>query len=83
MLEKFVELKILKVSDYSDNYLSWMNDKDVVKYSENRFKSFSKKGQIDYIKSFINNKKNFLYGIFFKKHIEILCWVQLKIKHLR
>ena len=59
MLEKFVELKILKVSDYSDNYLSWMNDKDVVKYSENRFKSFSKKGQIDYIKSFINNKKNF------------------------
>lgn len=67
MLEKFVELKILKASDYSDNYLSWMNDKDVVKYSENRFKSFSKKGQIDYIKSFINNKKNFLYGIFFKK----------------
>ncbi len=67
MLEKFVELKILKASDYSDNYLSWMNDKDVVKYSENRFKSFSKKGQINYINSFIDNKKNFLYGIFFKK----------------
>ena len=42
MIKKFVELKILKTSDYSDNYLSWINDKDVVKYSENRFKSFSK-----------------------------------------
>ena len=66
MLEKNIKIRILKKSDYSQSYLNWFSDPDVVRFSENRKKVFSKEGQIEYIKSFENDKTKFLYGIFFK-----------------
>ena len=56
--------------DISKKYLSWMNDPDVHRYTEQKYKKHS---LLD-IKKFVENKnksKNeFLYGIFFKeKHI--------------
>ena len=65
MLEKNIKIRILEKSDYSQSYLNWFSDPDVVRFSENRKKVFSKKGQIEYIKSFENDKTKFLYGIFF------------------
>ena len=65
MLEKNIKIRILEKSDYSQSYLNWFSDHDVVRFSENRKKVFSKKGQIEYIKSFENDKTRFLYGIFF------------------
>ncbi len=66
MLEKNIKIRILKETDYTQSYLDWFSDTDVVRFSENRHKVFSKESQIDYIKSFENNKTKFLYGIFFK-----------------
>ena len=52
MLEKNIKIRILEKSDYSQSYLNWFSDPDVVRFSENRKKVFSKEGQIEYIKSF-------------------------------
>ena len=70
MLSNNITLRILKEQDYTNNYLRWFSDPEVVKYSQNRFKTFSKIGQLEYIRSFLEDDKKFLYGIFFKeKHI--------------
>ena len=66
MLEKNIKIRILEKSDYSQSYLNWFSDPDVVRFSENRKKVHSKESQIEYIKSFENKKTKFLYGIFFK-----------------
>ena len=67
MYIKEITLRILKEDDYTDNYLDWFSDPEVVKYSQNRYKIFSKKGQLDYMRSFLRNNRKYLYGIFFKK----------------
>ena len=65
-----INLRILKQEDYTDDYLKWFSDPEVVRYSENRFKTFSKDGQLNYIKSFLEDDTKYLYGIFCKsKHI--------------
>ena len=84
MLEKNIKIRILEKSDYSQSYLNWFSDPDIVKFSENRKKVFSKESQIEYIKSFENKKTKFLYGIFFKNihigNIEINP-INYKFKH--
>ena len=84
MLEKNIKIRILGKSDYSQSYLNWFSDPDIVKFSENRKKVFSKESQIEYIKSFENKKTKFLYGIFFKNihigNIEINP-INYKFKH--
>ena len=84
MLEKNIKIRILEKSDYTQSYLNWFSDPDVVRYSENRKKVFSKEGQIEYIKSFENDKTKFLYGIFFNNihigNIEINP-INYKLKH--
>ena len=59
--------KLNPKKDISNDYLKWMNDFEVNKYTEQKYK----KHKIKDIKKFVNekNKSNneFLYGIFFKK----------------
>ena len=69
-IHNFTELKILIPSIVSCDYLKWLKDKDVTKFSDNQYKKFSKKGQLEYIKSFLNCDDHYLYGIFFKsRHV--------------
>ena len=65
MLEEFVKIRILNENDFSTKYLNWFLDSEVVKYSENQFKNFSRAKQIKYIRSFENNIHKYLYGIFY------------------
>ena len=67
MLSDNITLRILKEKDYTEDYLNWFSDPDVVRYSQNRFKTFSRQGQLNYIRSFLKNNNKYLYGIFFKK----------------
>ena len=59
--------KLNPKKDISNDYLKWMNDFEVNKYTEQKYK----KHKIKDIKKFVNekNKSNneFLYGIFLKK----------------
>ena len=47
MLEKNIKIRILEKSDYSQSYLNWFSDPDVVRFSENRKKSFLKKVKLN------------------------------------
>lgn len=70
MILEDIHLKVLEVHDYSKEYLEWFDDEDVVRFSNNQYKKFSRKSQLEYIRNFKNDENNFLFGIFFKdKHI--------------
>ena len=61
-------LKELNVSDVSKNYVSWLNDYEIVKYTEQKYKKHTLKN----VKSFVfekrKSKSEFLYGIYLKKN---------------
>ena len=67
-------LKKLNIKkDISDDYIKWMNDFEIHKYTEQKYKKYT----INDIKEFVNEKSKsnneFIYGIFLKKNIlEIL-----------
>ena len=42
-IHNFTELKILIPSIVSCDYLKWLKDKDVTKFSDNQYKKFSKR----------------------------------------
>ena len=58
-------LKILKEKDITKEYVSWLNDEEVIKYTDIRF---SKQNTIN-IKNFVKKKfssnSDFLFGIYF------------------
>jgi len=54
----------------SNRYHEWLNDKEVVLYSDNQYKKFTKEDQIKYITSITNSKNTMLYGIF-KENLHI------------
>ncbi len=61
-----IYLKTLSQNDIGINYVNWMNDYQVVKYTESKFTTHT----LDSIKQFVetcnNSKNNFLFGIFLK-----------------
>lgn len=62
-----IYLKILSVEDVSDAYVSWMNDYEIVKYTESRFYPQTKEA----VKQFVirmGNENNTLFGIFTKNN---------------
>lgn len=62
--KKNVFLKTLDINDYSNKYQKWLNDKDVNKYLETRFRKNNKKDIINFIKTNKISKENYLFGIF-------------------
>lgn len=49
ILGKKVKLRDLRVEDVSKEYVKWMNDQDVVKYTESRFSKHTKDSLISYV----------------------------------
>jgi RimJ/RimL family protein N-acetyltransferase len=47
-----VRLRLFQVSDISDTYISWLNDSEVVKYSNQRFLNHTFEMSYNYLKSF-------------------------------
>ena len=65
-----INLKQLKEKDVTKKYVEWFKNSEIVKYSNNQYKSFSIKSQKEYIKNVNKNVNADLYGIFIKdKHI--------------
>ena len=49
-------------------YVAWMNDYEVVKYTDQKNKKHTIKSTIKFVKQKRNSKNEFLYGIYFKKN---------------
>ena len=61
-----ITLRVFKESYINDEYLSWLNDKEVTKFLEIRFQKQTSRSALSYIKSFKNNKNKVLWAIFLK-----------------
>ncbi|MDI3549609.1 MAG: hypothetical protein PWQ15_711 [Methanobacterium sp.] len=62
-----VFLKILSPEDVGEEYLSWMNDKEVTQFLESRWTEYSLEDLKDYVKNINESSNNFIFGIFLKK----------------
>ncbi len=79
-----MELRILTPKDVTKAYVEWMQDKEVVKYSENQYKIFSINSQKIYVKNCLSEKDIVLYGIFINsKHVGNISLKGLNSKHKR
>ncbi len=61
-----IYLRLLSTDDISDAYVSWMNDYEVVKYTESRFCPQSKETIRQFVIN-VSDANNFLFGIFSKQ----------------
>lgn len=62
-----MEIRILKPIDVSEKYVDWFSNKEIVRYSDNQYRSFSIKGQRLYVENCLKNKEIRLYGIFIEE----------------
>ena len=66
-MKKKILLKQLKLKDVGKDYLNWMNDYEVTKFTEQRFKSHSLLDIKNFVKAKNKSKNEYLYGIFYGK----------------
>ena len=59
-----LNLKILQISDISQSYIQWYENKDVIRFSNNQYREFTLEGQCKYVNDCLNNTNADLYGIF-------------------
>ncbi len=63
-------IRTLKPSDINDAYLQWMNDMEVVRYTEQRFVKHQHSDVEKFVRDKLGSDMDFLFGIFFKnRHI--------------
>ena len=71
---KKVILKKINSRNISVDYIRWMNDWEIIKYTEQRYAKTSKKDILKYLNEINKSKENFIFGIFTKnknKYIHI------------
>ena len=61
-------LKKLNLKNVNTEYLKWMNDYEVTKFTEQRFKKHSLLDLKNFVKEKNKSKNEFLFGIFFKEN---------------
>ncbi len=66
--KKKIKLKKLKVSDFSNEYIMWLNNPETVKYTEQRYKKNSRKDIEKFVNNINKSKDSFLYGIYIEKN---------------
>tara|TARA_Y100000589_G_scaffold176518_1_gene167359 strand:+ start:401 stop:892 length:492 start_codon:yes stop_codon:yes gene_type:complete len=59
-----MELKLLKINDVTQKYVSWFSSKEVIKFSDNQYSNFTLESQKQYVYECINNEKKALFGLF-------------------
>ena len=60
-----VKLKILREHHISKEYISWLNDYDVVKFTNQKFKKHNYNNVRKFVYLMLESKENFLFGIFY------------------
>ena len=67
---KNIVLKSLKEEDITEDYINWMNDSEITRYTEQRFEKHDFKSISSFVRKMSMSEKNLLLGIFFNnKHI--------------
>jgi RimJ/RimL family protein N-acetyltransferase len=64
MKKENIYLKRLEATHVTDDYVNWMNDKDINKYLESRHEVHSLSSIKNFVKHMSQNDTNFLFGIF-------------------
>ena len=65
--ENDYEVRILTPEDVTLEYVKWISDPEITKYSRNRHRIFTLEGQIKYVQEMVDSPDYHLYGIFHKK----------------
>jgi RimJ/RimL family protein N-acetyltransferase len=63
-----LNIRILQKDDVKQTYVDWFSNKEVIRYSNNQYRTFTYEGQISYVNNCLNNPNIDLYGIFDKNH---------------
>ncbi len=63
---KRITLRILKIADVGEEYLKWMNDEEILRYTECRGRSFTAQDLKDYVQERYDNPADYFFGIFLK-----------------
>lgn len=63
-----VYLKPLSPELLEEKYLSWMNDPEIVQFTESRWKSYTMDDLVNYVKGINNSKYDFMYGIYLNEN---------------
>jgi RimJ/RimL family protein N-acetyltransferase len=64
---KKIELKKIDIRHITKKYLNWMNDREVVKFTEQKYKKTTYNDIKKYIINTNKSKNNFIFGIFVDK----------------
>lgn len=59
-------VRLLRTEDITDPYVAWLNDKDICKYLEQRFLTFSRASVEKYVNDISKSDESLLFGIFFR-----------------
>ena len=78
--KKLIILKKLNLNkDISKKYLNWMNDKEIHKYTEQKYKNHSFKDLKNFVKEKNRSKIEFLFGIFLKENNQYIHIGNIKL----
>ena len=61
-----VLLKIINLKDISNKYINWMNDYEVVKFTQQRHFVHNENTVSKFVKEKFNSKNDLLFGIFYE-----------------
>ena len=78
-------LRKIELADVNDNYQAWMNDPEVMRYMESRFKTHSMEGIRSYVQSMLVDPCSCFFAIIDKptgKHIGNLKFSHIRPVHL-
>jgi RimJ/RimL family protein N-acetyltransferase len=64
-----LQLKTLTPAMVTQKYVNWMNDPDVTKYTESRFRKHTMESVTDYVKAVSGSSEDYFYGIYTGEHI--------------
>lgn len=68
--KKFIKIRILKKDDITSDYINWLNDYEVTKFTDLITKKHTLKSVLKYVQDIYKSKEIFLYGIFYRnRHI--------------
>ncbi len=63
-MENRLDIKTLYEDSISDQYLAWMNDTEVLKFTESRWSKYNVDDLKLFVKNINNSPKDYLFGIF-------------------
>ena len=79
LIGELIYLRPLSAEDISENYLSWLNNQDTMRFSNQRFKKHTYKSCLAYIDSF-ESSENLLFGIFIKTNKRMVGTINAYVK---